>query len=245
VTENLGDEMTTTEPATEPNTEATAAAQPDARPAPKSQQERRAAIRKLVLNQLLLEMALPIAGYYVLRATGLDQWLALICSGLLALPAVAYSIYTQRRVSLTVFFSLSVVLLGTVVGLITGDPRLLVVRDGWVTAIIGLWILGTLFTRRPFMLIQARAILIAKVGEHAADDWDARYPVDAPFRRHIRLLTVAWGVVFAADSLIRVLVAYTLPLDAVPVVTTVQWLVVLGGLLGFHFWYITKHGLKL
>jgi len=43
---------------------------------------------------------------------------------------------------------------------------------------------------------------------------------------------------------VRVLLAYTLPIDSVPLGSTVQWLVVLGGLLVFQNLYITKHGLK-
>jgi len=41
-----------------------------------------------------------------------------------------------------------------------------------------------------------------------------------------------------------VLLAYTLPIDSVPLVSTVQWLVVLAGLIAFHTVYMTKHGLK-
>ena len=46
------------------------------------------------------------------------------------------------------------------------------------------------------------------------------------------------------DALVRVLLAYTIPIDSVPLVSIVQWLVVLGGLVTFHIAYITKHGPK-
>ncbi|WP_433525780.1 hypothetical protein ACQPZ2_13185 [Nocardia pseudovaccinii] len=36
-----------------------------------------------------------------------------------------------------------------------------------------------------------------------------------------------------------------LPVDSVPLVSTLQWLVVLGGLFVFHYAYGTKHGLKV
>jgi hypothetical protein len=57
-------------------------------------------------------------------------------------------------------------------------------------------------------------------------------------------LTAVWGMGFTLDALVRVLLAYAIPIDSVPLVSTVQWLVVLGGLVTFHIAYITKHGLK-
>ena len=58
------------------------------------------------------------------------------------------------------------------------------------------------------------------------------------------MLTAVWGMGFTLDALMRVLLAYTIPIDSVPLVSTVQWLVVLGGLVTFHIAYITKHGPK-
>jgi hypothetical protein len=58
------------------------------------------------------------------------------------------------------------------------------------------------------------------------------------------VLTAVWGMGFTLDALMRVLLAYTIPIDSVPLVSTVQWLVVLGGLVTFHIAYITKHGPK-
>jgi hypothetical protein len=57
-------------------------------------------------------------------------------------------------------------------------------------------------------------------------------------------LTAVWGMGFTLDALVRVLLAYTIPIDSVPLVSIVQWLVVLGGLVTFHIAYITKHGPK-
>ena len=53
-----------------------------------------------------------------------------------------------------------------------------------------------------------------------------------------------WGMGFTLDALVRVLLAYAIPIDSVPLVSTVQWLVVLGGLVSFRIAYITKHGPK-
>ena len=71
--------------------------------------------------------------------------------------------------------------------------------------------------------------------------WDQ----EAGFRRHVRILTAIWDVNFLGDAMVRVVLAYTLPVDAVPGVSIAQWLVVLGCLLVFHARYVSRNGLKV
>ncbi|MGW4119510.1 hypothetical protein [Nocardia sp. NPDC004711] len=71
--------------------------------------------------------------------------------------------------------------------------------------------------------------------------WDARWDNDFRFRHQLRVLTA----VFTLDAVVRVAFAYTLPLDAVPLATTLQWLVALAGLITFHIVYVTRNGLKV
>ncbi|MFD1044758.1 DUF4132 domain-containing protein [Kibdelosporangium lantanae] len=67
----------------------------------------------------------------------------------------------------------------------------------------------------------------------------------AVFRRHIRVITAVWGTGFTVDTFVSAALAYTLPINAIPVASTAQWLVVLGCLILFHVWYVNKHGLKV
>jgi hypothetical protein len=142
-------------------------------------------------------------------------------------------------------FTLSLVVVATVLSLITGSPRVLNLRDSWLTAAIGLWILGTLLGGRPFIMMSSRGIVIAKVGEAGLAEWEARWDVEPAFRHHLRLLSAVWGAVFLLDSVLRVALVYTISVDAFPLTSTLLWLAMLGGLFAFHNWYITRHGLKL
>ena len=127
--------------------------------------------------------------------------------------------------------------------LVTGDPRVLLVRDSWLGALLGLWVLGSLATQRPFIMVASRALVVAKVGEAGAKAWEDRWNQEPDFRRHIRILTAIWGVVFLGDAAVRVALAYALPIDAWPA-STAQWLVVLACLLGFHTYTSTTTGLE-
>jgi hypothetical protein len=213
--------------------------------ADRTPERKRAALRRHLARQLIVELALPLGGYYGLRAAGVNPWLALIVPALLTVPFIAYGAIRQRRVDAVALFALAFILVGTVMTLVTGDPRTLLVRDSWIFGVLGLWVLGTLLTRHPFMRTGARAVVTAKIGEEGYRQWDARWDNDSRFRSHLRVLTAVWGAGFALDAVVRILLAYTLPIDAVPLVNTLQWLVVLGGLLAFHILYVTRHGLKV
>ncbi|WP_040815140.1 VC0807 family protein [Nocardia concava] len=213
-------------------------------PAPTAAQKR-AALRRHVARQVIVELILPIGAYYGLRAAGASPWAALIGPALLTVPFLVYGALRHRRVDAVALFTLTMIVIGTAVSVITGDPRTLLVRDAWLFGAVGLWILATLFTQRPMMRSLARTIVTVKIGEAGYREWDARWDTDSRFRRHLRVLTAVWGAGFTLDAVIRVAFAYSLPLDAVPLATTLQWLAVLGTLIAFHVVYVTRNGLKV
>lgn len=182
-------------------------------------QQERAALRRHLVGRLIAELALPLGGYYAL------------CAAHRAVPCLPRDKTAPYRHA------------GTA-SLVTGDPRTLLVRDSWILGALGLWVLATLFTQHPFIRNTSRTIVTVKVGEEGYRQWDARWDNHCRFRSWLRVLTAVWGMGFTLDALVRVLLAHTIPIDSVPLVSTVQWLVVLGGLVTFHIAYITKHGLK-
>ena len=211
---------------------------------PPTEKQKAASVRRLLAQQLLLELALPLGGYYGLRTAGASEWLALSVGGALTLPWIVYGVIRRRRLDVTAAFTLTLLVGGSLMSLITGDPRVLLVRDSWLGALLGVWMIGSLLTRRPFIMVTSRAVVVAKLGEAGATAWEGRWDHDPDFRRHVRILTGAWGAVFLADAGVRVALAYSLRVDSVPAVSTAQWLVVLGCLLAFHIWYVGRHGLK-
>ena len=212
---------------------------------PAERRRRTAALRRQLAGQLFFELALPLGAYYGLRAAGVGQWLAMVVGGGLLLPWIGYGIVRRRRLEGMAVFTLTIVVAGALLSMITGSPRVLMLRDSWMTAAIALWVLGTLATRRPFMMTACRGIVIAKVGESGLAAWEARWDTEPLFRHHLRLITAVWGAGFGLDAVLRVVLVYTIPVDAFPLTSTVLWLVLLGGLIAFHNWYVTRNGLKL
>lgn len=212
---------------------------------PAERRRRTAALRRQLAAQLVFEFALPLGSYYVLRAFGADQWLSMVIGGVLVLPWIAWGLLRRGRVEMVAVFTLSVVVLGTLLSMVTGDARTLMIRDSWFTAAVALWVLASVLTRRPFIMAASRGIVIAKVGEEGWAGWEARWDEDPRFRHHLRLVTAVWGAGLLLDAVLRVVLVYTIPLDAVPLTTTVLLVVLIVGLSVFNNWYYTRHGLKL
>ncbi|WP_417216782.1 VC0807 family protein [Arthrobacter sp.] len=177
---------------------------------------RRIAGSRTSLILMLVEVIVPLALFYILRAVGVGQWAALLISGAAPLLALAYRWIAYRRIEMSSIFTLSILVAGTLIGLLTGDPRLLVARESYLTGIVGLWMIGTLWAARPFILVATMPLLPPAT----AATWDANWRQETVFRKVMRAMTLAWGCAFLVDAVARIVMAYTLPLDIVPLAGT-------------------------
>jgi hypothetical protein len=187
-----------------------------------------------------------MALFYGLRAVGVSQWWALMAGVLVAAPYVLWTVVRNRRIDLVALVTLSVLVLSVVLGLLSDDPRTLVIREGWTAALGGLfgaWMLVSVFVGRPAQLTLGRTIAEVKRGAEGADAWVARWDTDPRFRRGLRIDTAAWGGVLLAGAVLHVVLVYTLPIDLIALVTNVAWFGALGVLIAWHVWYIRKENL--
>jgi hypothetical protein len=171
---------------------------------------------------LAVDVAAPLVLFYGLRAAGAGQWLALILAGLPPVIRMVHTIATKRRVDMLALFIISVGVLSVATSFMTGSPRFLLAKDGWMTAIGGLWILGTLLMRTPFYLQAIRSVLSGPQRERVETGWR----VSPTFRHNVRGATVIWGGGLVLDAVIRVVIAYALPVDQVPLINGLQYVVV-------------------
>ncbi|MEU8224086.1 VC0807 family protein [Kribbella sp. NPDC048915] len=172
---------------------------------------------------LALDAGLPLAVYYGLRAAGASAWLALVVGGAASLVRLAYVMVRRREVSQVSLFSLSILVAGTLVGLLTGDPRLLLARESYLTAIVGLWILCSLFRPHPVIFTATLAVM----PPDQAAEWRRKWDDEPRFRRLWKQMTVWWALAFLIDSAARIVMAYTLPVDIVPIAGAVLLVVLL------------------
>ncbi|MFI1161516.1 VC0807 family protein [Streptomyces sioyaensis] len=169
---------------------------------------------------MLCDVVLPVGLYYALRGAGCSELVSLLISA--AAPALntAYHIITRRKVDSVGVFVIAILVLVGLGSFISGSPRLTLARGGWFTGLIALWILGSVFTSRPFTYRALKALLPGKAGM-----LEGLWGADPRFRRIWRGLTVLWGAGLLVDAALRVIMAYTLPVDSVPALDGVLYFV--------------------
>ena len=95
---------------------------------------------------------------------------------------------------------------GTVLGLVSGSARLVLVEGSVPTAVFGLLCLGSLWSRRPLIFRFALEFMGADTPRGLDFDGLWRYP---GFRHAFRLFTVVWGVTYLAEAAARVIIVET------------------------------------
>lgn len=174
--------------------------------------------RELAIN-LVLDLIAPTALFYGLRASGVDQWWSLLLSAIPPTARAVQTIVTKRKVDVLAVFTLSVLVFSVAVSFVSGSPRFLLAKDGWITAVIGAWILGTV-PRKPFLFQVVHTLLSPAARERAEINWR-----DSPTYRHVlRVTTTMWGTVLILDAGVRMVLAYTLPVDKVPLIGGLQFI---------------------
>jgi hypothetical protein len=193
--------------------------------------------RRAVASNLAVNLGAPLAVFYGLRAAGIDQWSALTLSLVPPGLRAVWMLFTRRRIDALAAFTLSILVISVALSFTTGSPRLLLARDGWLTAAVGLWVLLTLL-RTPLYFQAVRSFTTGALRERAESAWRT-----APrFRRVMRVATAIWGLGLVLDAGLRVVLAYTLPIDDVPLVSALQYIVVFAALEGSSQLYVRRAG---
>lgn len=192
-------------------------------------------VRNALVATVGCDIVGPIALFYLLRATGLSVLAVSLIATLLPLGSVVVQFVRRRQLDQVACLTIGVLLLLVVLALVSSDPRLVLAKDGFITGIIGLWALGTLLGRRPLYFALARPF-----GEEPDENWDEKWTADAGFRHRIRTITSVWGIGLSLDALVKVALAYTLPVNAVSGVAGIQYAVVFCGLVYFTVAYVRR-----
>jgi hypothetical protein len=170
------------------------------------------------LRPLLLDVGVPVGGYYLLHAGfGLSIWLSLALSSIAPAARAVGGIVIERRLNVLALLMMAVNLAGIAVSFLTGDPRAMIAKDSVISSVIAFAILGSVLARRPLMSAGLKPFMTRGTPDRTAA-WD-RLSAGCPrFRRFEALFSAIWGLALLADCVARLVGAYTLP------VTTMVWL---------------------
>jgi hypothetical protein len=187
------------------------------------------------LPSLLLNAVAPVIAYQVLTDLGVDSLTALASSAIFPVLGTGLSFARTRRPDIIGVVSLTFILIGVATSLLSGDPRFVLVKDSLMTGVFGLLCLGSLvLVPRPLLFYFGRQFSSAGDPARAAafeSMW--QYP---QFRAAIRVMTIAWGVGYLIEALVRVGLSFVLP---IPVFLMVSPLLASGVTIGLIGWTVT------
>ena len=109
----------------------------------------------------------------------------------------------HRHLDIVGVLVLAGIAVGTVLGLVSGNARLVLVEGSVPTAVFGLLCLGSLRSHRPLIFRFALEFMGADTPRGRDFDGLWRYP---GFRHAFRLFTVVWGVAYLAEAAARVVI---------------------------------------
>jgi len=169
------------------------------------------------LRPLVFDLGVPLGSYYLLRKLGVDLVPALALSSVV--PAVRAIVGLVRDRTFNGLATLIVVvnIVSIAVSCWTGDPRIMLAKDGAVSSTIGIAILLSVLVGRPLMTAGLKP-MIAKGSDAKVAAFDRLSATSPRFRRLERLFSLVWGVILLSECATKVFCAFTLP------VGTMVWL---------------------
>jgi hypothetical protein len=171
------------------------------------------------LTPLVVDVALPLAATLAVSHLGYGTVAALTAGAVIPVLRTVGSVALGHRLNRLAALMLATSVAGIAGGLIVGDPRLIVAKDGLVSATIAVAML--LSTLRGTPIMSAGLLPFVTRGDAArVAAWERLSASSARFGRLERRYTAVWGWVLLADCVGRAVAAFVVP---------EAWLTWLGG----------------
>ncbi|MGW1321822.1 VC0807 family protein [Streptomyces antibioticus] len=181
---------------------------------------------------LLVDVAVPLGSYYLFKgAFGMSTFAALAWSSVVPAVRTGWSLLRDRTVNGLAGLILVVNVVGLLLSLVAGDPRLMLAKDSGVSSVIGIGILVSVACGRPMMTAGLKPFLVK--GDAAKESaWErltaGRAAASADFLRRERAFSLVWGAVLLAECVLRVVGAYTVPVETMVWLGSVVMVVAMG-----------------
>lgn len=192
-----------------------------------------------VVRTLLLDSGLSVLSYAGLRWAGESTYVALLAATLVAGLRATYVIVRRREADAFALFMMFVFAVGLGLSFLTGSSDFLLVKESFGTGVVGLAFLLTCWFGKPLMYYTSQRFAATTDGERAK--WQGLWETNAGFRRHFRLMSAVWGVVFLLESLVRIPLVFVLPTDLMAVASPLATPVMITLLLVWTFRYSARY----
>ncbi|WP_371603785.1 hypothetical protein OG345_27145 [Streptomyces sp. NBC_01220] len=161
---------------------------------------------------LLVDVAVPLASYYLLKAAGMGTFGALAWSSVVPGVRTVWGVVRDRRLNGLAALMVTVNAVGLLLSLVAGDPRLMLLKDSGISSTIGLVFLVSALRGRPMLSEGLRPWLTRGEAARSAAYQRLSTGSDA-FRRAEVRFSVVWGAALLGECVVRAVGAYTVPVE--------------------------------
>jgi hypothetical protein len=170
---------------------------------------------------LVIDAVLPAVAYQILSHHGVADVPALTAGAIFPIANIARKFIATRRIDLIGAIVLVFIAIGAISSLLSGNVLFILIKESFITGLVGLLFLSSLLWKRPIMFYFARQIGAGEDAERLAE-WDARWKERPRFRTTMRTMTTVWGAGYVVEALLRVVCALTLTPGTVVIVSPIM-----------------------
>lgn len=171
---------------------------------------------------IVLNVALPYAGYAALRHAGQSEARALVLSALLPAGVAVFSLIQRRRLNALSLLVVGATALSLAATALSGSAWFALVRPSFITGTLAIVFAASLLAARPTLFYLARDTTCPTAEEARAFEanWER-----AGFRNAMRRLTLVWAAFLGGEAVLRLGIAALWPSQAVVAATQILWVV--------------------
>jgi hypothetical protein len=198
-----------------------------------------APVVRSVVHETLLNATIPLACYVLAkRFVSPSEFTALAFATTFPLLKNVYDILRRHELDPIALLVLLGILASIAALFFGGDPRLLLIRESFLTGAFGIACLLSLMLPRPMMFYVGRYFIAGHDAERR-EAFNARWQIPAARRAH-RFITIVWGLASLGEFTLRAIMVFKLPSSVVLVVSPILLGLVTVGTIGWTFWYARR-----
>ncbi|QIS08438.1 VC0807 family protein [Nocardia arthritidis] len=183
-----------------------------------------------MLRPMALDIGLPLIAYYGTTALGYSDFTGLLAGTVFSGGLLGYQAIRARKLDGMSVLMLAIFAFGLATSLITGDPRMMIVKDSAGTLTAGVAILVSALIGRPLTYYGAHKAISTR-GPEALAAFEEKYRTIPAVRRSFVHVGYLWGVGLSAEAVLRVVLAFQLPVHTMVWLSTVLMVATMTGLM--------------
>ena len=197
-------------------------------------------IKKSIIISILINAILPLITYKIL-INHIPSITALIISTTIPIIDNIYHIIKEKKID--IFASL--IILGFIVGIISmlfgGSQKLLLIRQSYITAVIGIIFLTSMFFPKPMVYYLAKKFINSqdKYVKNNKSTIDEKWK-NPHFRFSMKFLTFIWGICLVLEAVCNISLVFILSVSKYMLISPLVSYVFIGCAAFITFFYRKK-----